>query len=538
QALQGLQNNPNVTLIEADAPRQLMATGDVPTTGSEIRPFGIAMVQANLLSDANAGNRTVCIIDTGYSLQHEDLQDTNVTKTDDAGTGNAFEDGDGHGSHVAGTIAGLGGNGVGVVGVMPNGNVKLHIIKVFGNDGAWAYSSSLVSAVDKCRAAGSNVISMSLGGAAKSVLEQNAFQSAWDAGVLSIAAAGNDGTTGLSYPASYSSVVSVAAIDENKAVADFSQKNAEVDIAAPGVDVLSSVPYIETNNVTVNGTSSAGGHVEFAARSAGTSGTLVSGGICNATNTGWAGKVVLCERGTVSFFDKVKNVQTSGGAAAIIYNNVAGDLAATLGAGNSSTIPAISLSQESGQALVASSLGQTATVVSQVAKPVNGYSSYNGTSMATPHVAAVAALVWSYNPAWTNAQVRTALQNTAQDLGTAGRDNSFGYGLVQAKAALDSLQGTGGGGGGDTTAPVISNVTSAKTNAKRGTFSISWTTNEASNSVVTFTGGTTGSFPNASMVTSHTMSFTGTKGAVYTYTVSSTDAAGNTTTQGPFTHQN
>ena len=78
--------------------------------------------------------------------------------------------------------------------------------------------------------------------------------------------------------------------------------------------------------------------------------------------------------------------------------------------------------------------------------------------MATPHVSAAAALIWSANPTWTNAQIRTALTSTAKDLGAAGRDNAYGYGLVQAKAALTSLQGQGGGGsGGALTVTVTTN---------------------------------------------------------------------------------
>jgi serine protease len=72
----------------------------------------------------------------------------------------------------------------------------------------------------------------------------------------------------------------------------------------------------------------------------------------------------------------------------------------------------------------------------------NGYESYDGTSMATPHVSGAAALVWSQHPTRTNAQVRDALQKTAKDKGTAGKDNSYGYGLVQAKAAYDYLAGS------------------------------------------------------------------------------------------------
>ncbi|HVE87272.1 MAG TPA: S8 family serine peptidase, partial [Myxococcales bacterium] len=69
----------------------------------------------------------------------------------------------------------------------------------------------------------------------------------------------------------------------------------------------------------------------------------------------------------------------------------------------------------------------------------SGYEAWDGTSMATPHVSGVAALIWSAYPTKTATQVRAALQNTARDLGAAGRDNAYGYGLVQAKAALDYL---------------------------------------------------------------------------------------------------
>ena len=90
-------------------------------------------------------------------------------------------------------------------------------------------------------------------------------------------------------------------------------------------------------------------------------------------------------------------------------------------------------------------------------------------------------------------------------------------------------------GTGDITPPVITNVTSVITNAKNGSFEIRWTTNEPSNSRVTI--GST-NYDDATLVTSHVKAFRGTKGATYSYTVSSTDAAGNTSTAGPFIHQN
>ena len=76
----------------------------------------------------------------------------------------------------------------------------------------------------------------------------------------------------------------------------------------------------------------------------------------------------------------------------------------------------------------------------------------------------VAAIVWSKNPNWTNVQIREALNVTAEDLGTAGRDTSFGWGLVRAKAALDYLNG-----GGPTPTPVVAKVGSLSvTTAKKG----------------------------------------------------------------------
>jgi serine protease len=125
--------------------------------------------------------------------------------------------------------------------------------------------------------------------------------------------------------------------------------------------------------------------------------------------------------------------------ACVIYNNVEGDFAGTLGDGVSSTIPAITVSLANGATLM-SMIGQSATVNSTVTKNVNAYAFYDGTSMATPHVSAVAALIWSAAPSKSNSQVRTALQATAEDLGTLGRDASFGYGLIRAKNALDYLR--------------------------------------------------------------------------------------------------
>ena len=96
-----------------------------------------------------------------------------------------------------------------MVGVNPGGanSVELYIVKVFdGPDCGWSYSSTLANAAQHCQAAGADIISMSLGGPTKNTIEERAFNNLYSAGILSIAAAGNDGTTAYNYPASYSSV--------------------------------------------------------------------------------------------------------------------------------------------------------------------------------------------------------------------------------------------------------------------------------------------------------------------------------------------
>ena len=428
--LERMKGNPYVRKIEPDPERYPMA---------ETIPYGLSMVQADLLSDQFAGNRKVCIVDSGFQQAHEDLQNARLAGISLGNYGKPLEDRCGHGSHVAGIIAAL-ENQVGVLGVLPGNRLKVHVVKVFNNDCLMTYASDLTNALRVCRNAGANVINMSLGGPSPSSFERTAFDDAYRAGILSVAAAGNDGDTSYSYPASYDAVISVAAINSKRTLASFSQRNDQIDLAAPGVDVLSTVSYLDTNTATVDTKAYRGNWIEYAARSAGVTGALVNGALCKSPSPAWRGNVVLCRRGDITFRNKVENVQSSGGLAAVIYNNATGNFIGTLGDGSRSNIPAISLSRLDGAFLLANKLRKEVKVVSQRKQPANGYELLSGTSMASPHVAGIAALIWSHNPQWTNEQIRQALQTSARDLGPPGRDNSFGFGLPQAKAALDWLR--------------------------------------------------------------------------------------------------
>jgi subtilisin family serine protease len=451
-AVAGLSRNPNVAYVEEDAkryPLALTAPSSAPYASGQTEPWGIRAVQAHLLpqGDSLTGNRKVCIIDSGYAMGHEDLPGTSRVS---GYNGNLAwnQDGDGHGTHVAGTIAALNNAGTGVVGVNAGGNLNLYIVRVFGNDGAWAYSSTLVDAANRCQSAGANIISMSLGGTRSNRTEQTKFQQLLDANILPIAAAGNDGNTRTSYPAGYASVVSVAAVDVNNLKASFSQANSDVEISGPGVGVLSTVPNGKglLGSLNVGGLAVEAFPIEFSP-AVSRSGALFNFGIGDAVNAGASGRVCLIARGTVDFVTKVNNCQASGGVGAVIYNNAPGAFSGTLGAAGS-TIPSVTISQEDGNVLLGR-LGQATTVGVGAAN----YAYYDGTSMATPHVSAVAALVWSYfTPAaptagrtCTATQLRNSLNKSAKDLGAAGRDTSFGFGLVQAKAAYDRIVSLGCG---------------------------------------------------------------------------------------------
>jgi len=438
----------NVEYVEEDLQRRFMA---------QSVPYGIGMVQADQVDDsvasANSGGKKICVIDSGLNLPHEDMgaQGGTITGSNDSGTGNWFDHGGPHGTHVAGTIAAL-NNGIGVRGVIGT-DPNLHIIKVF-NEAGWGYSSDLVNAINTCVSNGSNVINMSLGGTGSSVSEKKGIQDAYDAGVLLIAAAGNDGvatsTTDVeSFPASYDSVMSVAAIDSAKALADFSQKNSQVEISGPGVDVYSTYPEGSGSvvEVSVSGT----GYTANAMENKGTAtGSLYNFATGEALDSGASGNVCLIQRGNISFHDKVKACQDSGGVGAILYNNAAGIFGGTLGDTNATSIPSVTVSDTDGAAMLAN-LGSSTTVNIGA----GNYGKMSGTSMASPHVAGVAALVWSHHPTCTNVEIRNVLNASAQDLGAAGRDVKFGYGLAQTKDAIDYItangcDGSGSVGGGTT----------------------------------------------------------------------------------------
>lgn len=442
-AAAALARNKQVDFVESPVLRRPLgnrSAASLPGT-PQVAPYGIAMVQADQVSDAQAGNRTLCIVDSGIDATHEDLSSLPMSGENFTKSGAWNTDENSHGTHVAGTVAAL-NNAVGVVGVAPSGQLKLHIAKVFDAAGS-ASNVTIVRAMLSCWQNGAHVVSMSLGSDEPSQLEARAAALLAKKGLLLIAAAGNSGNTATSYPAGYPEVVSVAAVDENRARAGFSQANADVELAAPGVGVQSTVPALSQTaaSLEVDGSGFTVQPMEDSPRTVAT-GPLADFGLGLAAAPGtMKGKVCLIQRGSATFASKVLNCQHSGGVGAVIYNNTAGDLFGTL-SGTVTTIPSVGATQADGAVLL-TKLGQSASV--SVFGLPDVYAAYNGTSMATPHVSAVAAVVWSLHTGCTAGQIRASLDKSAADLGAAGRDNEFGFGLVQAKAAHDRIGALGCG---------------------------------------------------------------------------------------------
>jgi thermitase len=191
-------------------------------------------------------NVTVAVIDSGVDYTHPDIA-PNFAGGQDFFNGDLDPMDDlGHGTHVAGIIAAAMNNPTGdpaapegVVGVAPNARILAY--KVCGADGTCS-DFAIEQAIAQAVADHARVINMSFGGPDYSQSMDEALQAAWAAGLVLVAAAGNNGTTDLGYPAALPNVISVGAFDEDDNRASFSTYGDWVDIAAPGNVIMSTYP--------------------------------------------------------------------------------------------------------------------------------------------------------------------------------------------------------------------------------------------------------------------------------------------------------
>ena len=296
-AVEKLRNAQGIEFVEPDYEAKAYA---------QTIPWGIEHVNAPEVHSAgyHGSGIKVAVLDTGILTSHSDLY---VAGGYDATGIGSYIDDHGHGTHVAGTVAAL-NNTIGVIGAAPE--AQLYSVKVLDRYGSGSYSN-IIAGIEWAINNDIDVINMSLGGSSGSTALQQACDAAYKAGILVVAAAGNDGTSSgdtecIGYPAKYSSVIAVGSITSSNVRSYFSSTGSTLEIMAPGSNIYST---------TYNGS----------------------------------------------------------------------------------------------------------------------YGTMSGTSMACPHVAGVAALVWSAKPSLTNVQLRNALNETANDLWNDPW--RYGHGLVDAWAA-------------------------------------------------------------------------------------------------------
>lgn len=326
-----IRSYPNVEYVEIDQEAHILGFVEYYLSGkdatpqtvpSQTVPWGVEKIRSTQVwpgGNKGAGIK-VCIIDTGIDYNHEDLRDNYKGGYNFLNNTTDPMDDNGHGTHVAGTIAAM-DNGIGVIGVAPEASI--YSLKVLDVNGSGSYSN-IIAGIQWAINNKMQIISMSLGGSGFSQALKDICDAANNSGIVVVAAAGNDNGDGgqdtVGYPAKFDSVIAIAATDPNDARASFSSCGPEVELAAPGVNIQSTVP-----------------------------------------------------KSGVKYGDP------------------------------------------------------------------SGYKQLSGTSMATPHVSGTAALIYKAHPEMTNSNIRQTLQQTSVDLGQQGRDIFFGYGRINAKAAVDQI---------------------------------------------------------------------------------------------------
>ena len=476
-AIQALRNHPEVDVVEMEtfraSPKPVNGfkiskavkswsqddvasddTQSVPHLNEGVStPWGIMTVKAgDAWETAKAGkNARILVLDTGIDPKHPALKSNfekgrNFFQSFNGPNPEDFIDQEGHGTHCAGTIAGAYNEATGFTGVAPL--AKILMGRVCGELGC--SNIAVAQGINWGVEQKVDAISMSLGGPSTSSAERKAVENAEKAGVVVIAASGNGGTAVVSFPAALPNVIAVGATDISNTKTSFSQWGPELDIVAPGAAVVSSVPQgtgrDSQTEITVDGT-------KTLVKSAAFSGTklfatpkvgdLVPAGLGKPEDfakANFKGKFALISRGEITFADKIKNAIAAGATGAVIYNNTTGLMQGSLTEDGSELDVAVVMVEKTVGLKLVEQIAAGAKASGAISTQASDYAMFDGTSMATPHVAGVVALIKSANKNLTPAQVRTILAATAMPL--APNDaNQYGKGLVQADKAVKMAVG-------------------------------------------------------------------------------------------------
>ena len=306
--IQALSEDPRVEYAELD---YIVHATIIPNDKYFNLQWAPLKIQAPAAWDQTTGTSDliIAIVDTGVDLNHPDLNGKIVPGWDFVNDDDSAQDDHGHGTHVAGIAAAETNNGQGGAGV--SWGARIMPIKVLDGNGDGYYSDVARGVRYACNH-GAQIINLSLGGDTPSNTLKDALEQAYQDGCLIMAAAGNSGRDEIDYPARYPEAMAVTATDQFDETATFSDYGPEAEVAAPGVDIYSTLWTPSSHTY------------------------------------GWK----------------------------------------------------------------------------------------QGTSMSTPQVAGLAALIWSACPQLDNTEVRGVLRSTAKDLGAVGWDPHYGYGRIDARKAV------------------------------------------------------------------------------------------------------
>jgi subtilisin family serine protease len=475
EAVDALESNPAVAYAE---PNYLYHATATPNDPSFPQLWAMTKISAPGAWNITTGSSAVkvAVVDTGISTDHLDLSANIVPGYDFVQGDSDPRDFNGHGTHVAGTIGARGNNGRGVAGV--DWQVSLMPVRVLDGSGSGSNAEVTAGFAYAC-SHGANIVNASLGGTAYSQSMRDAIATCPK--TLFVVAAGNDGVSDDAsphYPCSYgaapdnlANVICVAATDQNDALASFSNYGHSVDLAAPGVGITSTWPAYDTlaaegfeDPFTSWAPQSASG-AEFGRSTTSASGVYSAadspaGGYADNSDT-WlyrtssmaslAGRIGcrlfyslrLDTEQNHDFFEVVGSADglhftgsqwsgSSGGS----FTALSSDMSAY--DGSATFVPALRLVSDAdgvtGDGGYLDDLSLRCLRAS-----AEDYNTISGTSMATPHVTGVAALVKAEHPAYTVAQIKAAI------LGNVDKTASLA-GKVVTGGRLDACKAVGGCG--------------------------------------------------------------------------------------------
>ena len=409
----------------------------------EIEPYWHTLTGVNLLPEPTLPIKA-CVIDSGVEIDHPDLPQNTHSGYHSAYAGFWNQDSGSHGTHLVGIMSAL-KNNIGIKGVISNGNLKLHIhklLKTSQGENSRIRGDDLINAIEICANSGAKIVNMSLSSSHFSSATRNVIDRlSYDRGIIFVASAGNHGDSKHQemdpshFPASYRNVISVGAINKNKKLAYFSPINTNVSVVAPGVAITSSVNnnkfYIEKISYQTENNQDLSLTFE-----------QIDIGLKRLPN-----RVTSADVCHYSLPEKLVNLQKKHGSLPQESKLHLQQITAQCQAKNGKVlllnydvkphnkIAAVDFYTDFPTLLTSEVINHDNTYYFNFKSSKSNYAIASGTSQAAAIVSAGIAKLWALHPTLTRNEIMNGIFKTTVDLGPTGKDNGFGYGLVDFYSA-------------------------------------------------------------------------------------------------------